>query len=189
MLLSLRRPDEPRLRQLVAAQAGARLSYPEVGATLGPELPAGYHHDRHRVVVGRGGRAFQRAVTGLRRWEAHAAAGATVRPVDPPIAIGTDVVLVLRAIAVYVIAACRIVAVVDEPARFGFAYGTLPIHPERGEEAFVVERTADDDVVFHVVAFSRGAIRSRDSARPSTAPSSGGPPRPISKASAASWRS
>jgi uncharacterized protein (UPF0548 family) len=37
----------------------------------------------------------------------------------------------------------RIVAVVHEPDRFGFAYGTLPGHPERGEEAFLVERHAD----------------------------------------------
>ena len=43
----------------------------------------------------------------------------------------------------------------DEPSRAGFAYGTLPGHPEQGEEAFVV-RLMDDGVVrFDVVAFSR----------------------------------
>ena len=30
------------------------------------------------------------------------------------------------------VAVCRIVAVVDEPDRYGFAYGTLPGHTERG---------------------------------------------------------
>jgi uncharacterized protein (UPF0548 family) len=46
--------------------------------------------------------------------------------------------------------------VVDEPHRFGFAYGTLPGHPESGEEAFVIDDT-DQGVVFQIVAFSRPA--------------------------------
>ncbi len=46
---------------------------------------------------------------------------------------------------------CRITAVIDEPNAFGFAYGTLSVHPERGEESFVVSR-ADDGIVSFVVA-------------------------------------
>jgi uncharacterized protein (UPF0548 family) len=49
----------------------------------------------------------------------------------------------------------RVVYVVDEPSRRGFAYGTLPGHPERGEEAFIVERLADDSVWLVIRAFSR----------------------------------
>jgi uncharacterized protein (UPF0548 family) len=52
-------------------------------------------------------------------------------------------------------APCRIVSVVDEQARWGFAYGTLSGHPEQGEEAFVVSISADETVRFEVVAFSR----------------------------------
>jgi uncharacterized protein (UPF0548 family) len=51
----------------------------------------------------------------------------------------------------------RVVYVVDEPGRRGFAYGTLPGHPERGEEAFVVERMADGSVWLVIRAFSRPA--------------------------------
>lgn len=51
--------------------------------------------------------------------------------------------------------ACRIVYVVDEPGAFGFAYGTLPAHPEQGEEAFVVRRDAGGAVTFAITAFSR----------------------------------
>jgi uncharacterized protein (UPF0548 family) len=54
-------------------------------------------------------------------------------------------------------APCRVVYVVDEPGRRGFAYGTLPGHPERGEESFVVSIDADDVVEFTVTAFSRPA--------------------------------
>ena len=44
----------------------------------------------------------------------------------------------------------------DEPDRYGFAYGTLPGHPERGEEAFVVERDKTG-AVFKIIVFSRPA--------------------------------
>jgi len=50
---------------------------------------------------------------------------------------------------------CRVVYVVDEPARKGFAYGTLPGHPARGEESFIVEHRPDDSVWLTIRAFSR----------------------------------
>ena len=53
------------------------------------------------------------------------------------------------------LAACRIVAVVDEPDRYGFAYGTLPAHPEEGEELFLVTRADDGTVRFEITVFSR----------------------------------
>jgi uncharacterized protein (UPF0548 family) len=49
----------------------------------------------------------------------------------------------------------RVVYVVDEPTRKGFAYGTLPRHPERGEEAFIVEHRDDGSVWLTIRAFSR----------------------------------
>ncbi len=48
----------------------------------------------------------------------------------------------------------RVVYVVDTPRRRGFAYGTLPGHPERGEELFVAEHHDDDSVSLTVTAFS-----------------------------------
>lgn len=49
----------------------------------------------------------------------------------------------------------RVVYVIDEPLRKGFAYGTLPGHPERGEEAFIVDYRDDDSVWLTIRAFSR----------------------------------
>jgi uncharacterized protein (UPF0548 family) len=46
------------------------------------------------------------------------------------------------------------VYVVDEPRRFGFAYGTLREHVERGEERFLVEHRPDDGVWYDLFAFS-----------------------------------
>ena len=53
----------------------------------------------------------------------------------------------------------RIVYLVDEPARAGFAYGTLPGHPEQGEEAFMITMDDAERVRFDIVAFSRPATR------------------------------
>jgi uncharacterized protein (UPF0548 family) len=47
--------------------------------------------------------------------------------------------------------------VTDDEDCVGFACGTLPRHPERGEEAFHVRRAADGEVTFDIVAFSRPA--------------------------------
>jgi uncharacterized protein (UPF0548 family) len=55
----------------------------------------------------------------------------------------------------WAVAVCRVVEVIDDPNRFGFAYGTLPLHLESGEELFVVERDEDDNVWFRIIAFSR----------------------------------
>jgi len=52
---------------------------------------------------------------------------------------------------------CRVVYEVAEPRRIGFAYGTLPGHPESGEECFVVELLDDGQVRLEITAFSRPA--------------------------------
>ena len=56
-----------------------------------------------------------------------------------------------------VVAPARVVYVVDEARRKGFAYGTLAGHPESGEEAFIVEQTDDGSVWLEIRAFSRPA--------------------------------
>jgi len=49
----------------------------------------------------------------------------------------------------------RVVYVVDEPHRRGFAYGTLHGHPESCEELFLVEQREDGTVWFVLRALSR----------------------------------
>lgn len=56
-------------------------------------------------------------------------------------------------------APARVVYVVDEPQRKGFAYGTIAGHPEDGEEAFLVEIWDDGSVWLVIRAFSRPANR------------------------------
>jgi uncharacterized protein (UPF0548 family) len=161
----LRRPSEARLAQILARMRDTPFTYDEVGATAAADhLPVGYHHVRAATVLGHGEAAFDAAVDGVRTWELHRRQGFRVVPdggEHPPIEVGTVAVVdVPLAGPVHVIAACRIAWVVDEPGRFGFGYGTLPVHPESGEEAFVVEREDDDAgdagaVRLSITAFSR----------------------------------
>jgi uncharacterized protein (UPF0548 family) len=58
-------------------------------------------------------------------------------------------------LGLWCLCSARIVYVVDEPNRFGFAYGTLPGHVESGEERSLVERTEDGTAWYDVRAFSR----------------------------------
>jgi uncharacterized protein (UPF0548 family) len=146
---------ESGLRSVLDGQADESLTYAEVGGTQLPGLPAGYNHDRYSVALG--DNSFDAAKRGIREWRAHVDSGVEVFPPGAAIEAGTNVVLGIRLGPLYAIAACRIVYVCDEVDRFGFAYGTLPEHPERGEEAFMIERDATGQVRFAITAFSRPA--------------------------------
>jgi uncharacterized protein (UPF0548 family) len=82
--------------------------------------------------------------------------GAHLIPENPPLEVGQVVVLALPLGPLTVIAPCRIVYTTDEADRFGFAYGTLPGHPERGEESFHIVRIPGK-ITFEIVAFSKPA--------------------------------
>lgn len=132
------------------------LTYPEVGLSLG-DLPNGYHHVERTAIVGRGQARFDEAAGRVMTWGMHRGAGLSVRPSSESVAEGVDAVLGLGWRSLSIKAPVRVVRVVDEPRRRGFAYGTLPGHPECGEESFVVELLDNDDVAMTIRAFSRAA--------------------------------
>ena len=133
-------------------------SYPEVGATRdgGAELPAGYAHLRHRTRVGSGPAAFAAAGEAVLTWRMHRAAGVRVTG-SARAEAGARVLVRLGPGPLALTAPCEVVWTVAEQRRAGFAYGTLPGHPECGEESFAVEQDDDGEVWFAVVAFSRPA--------------------------------
>ncbi|MGK5683177.1 DUF1990 family protein [Actinoplanes sp. URMC 104] len=146
-----------KVTRSLAELAAARLTYEEVGATRAESLPAGYGHVRRDVIIGTGPEVFERAVAALFEWRMHQKAGLAVIASSGSPAPGTDVVLRAGPAVLHVTIPCRVVYTVDEVGRRGFAYGTLPGHPERGEEAFIVHRTGAGDVQFRIRAFSRPA--------------------------------
>jgi uncharacterized protein (UPF0548 family) len=127
------------------------LTYSEVGATAGT-LPDGYHHIKKSAVIGRGRRRYEEAAAAGMRWGMLRGAGLRVEATSDIATAGADVIVHLGPVR----APCRVVYVVDEPDRSGFAYGTLPGHAESGEERFMVRYDpATEEVLAEVVAFSR----------------------------------
>jgi len=49
----------------------------------------------------------------------------------------------------------RVIEVIDTSTAAGFTYGTLPGHPENGEERFLVRLDSDGTVRAEIRAFSR----------------------------------
>ncbi|MDT9594445.1 DUF1990 domain-containing protein [Nocardioides zeae] len=119
----------------------------------------------HRArVVGHGAEAFAAARAALDDWQVQRRSGLRVLADGPALRVGTVAVVHLGAARLLggrlaVAAPTRVVAVVDDERRAGFAYGTLPGHPEAGEEAFVLTLADDGVVRFRVSAFSRPATR------------------------------
>ncbi len=129
------------------------LTYSDVGATAST-LPAGYHHVQKSAVIGRGRQRFEEAAAAGMRWGMLRGAGVKVRATTALAAVGSEVIVHLGPVQ----APCRVVYVVEEPDRGGFAYGTLPGHPESGEELFLVRYDpATEDVFAEVTAFSQHA--------------------------------
>jgi uncharacterized protein (UPF0548 family) len=100
---------------------------------------------------------FDRARRGLERWAAHRGSGVEIHPPNAPLAAGTTVAILTRQLGLWVLAACRVESVIDEPTRFGFVYATLPDHPEQGYESFIVHEV-DGKIIFEIDAVSRPGI-------------------------------
>lgn len=138
----------------LAALEELPLTYREVGATAAGELPAGYHHQYAERQIGTGQERFERAADAVMRWGMQRGSGLRVHASSDVAEV--DTVLVVR--MGFLPAPCRVVYVVDEPDMRGFAYGTLPGHPESGEERFIVRRDPTTSAVYaEVSAFSRPA--------------------------------
>lgn len=136
----------------------APFTYPEVGrsaATYPSGFPDGYHLVRHREVIGQGREHFAVAGERLLHWQMHARSGLQVAASSERVGVGEVVLLRLGAGRLSLRIPCRVIYMVQEPDRVGFGYGTLPGHPESGEESFLVELEASGAVVFTVAAFSR----------------------------------
>jgi uncharacterized protein (UPF0548 family) len=132
----------------------AEFTYAEVGATRDVD---GHPEDAFTLVE----RAelgdetvFEPATAFVLGFGMQRAVGFEVDSDDPVAREGAVVTLRARFGPLRIVAPTRVVYVIDEPDRGGFAYGTLPGHPESGEEVFLVERR-DGSTSVEVRAFSR----------------------------------
>jgi uncharacterized protein (UPF0548 family) len=142
-----------RVRRISAAHKNSKFSYREVGKTR-TLLPAEYHAQRDQFLLGEGSQVFFQARQAMRRWKMFDVPWVRLCWPDAPIRARSAVAIVAGGFGFWIVNLCRIVYVIDEPRRYGFAYGTLPEHVEAGEELFLVEWRDDHSVWYQVFAFS-----------------------------------
>jgi len=156
----LSKPSEEQIKSIIDRNRNAAFSYEPLGGTKnGPVPVSGYIWDHNRVLLGRGADTFAKAKLAMRSWKMFDFDWSHLCWPDAPIEAGNVVAARFSHFGFWSLNLCRIVYVLDdkEPIeRFGFAYGTLPEHAERGEERFSVEWNHDDDSVWYdILAFSR----------------------------------
>ena len=150
----LRRPSAGRLAAYLAREAAISFSYGDPGVSRQGRL-AGFDLDENAVTLGHGPAVFDAARAALLRWQQFPSGWTFIFPGDAPIVPGAVIAMTARVLGLWWPNSCRIVYTVDEPGRFGYAYGTLPGHVERGEELFLLEQAPDGMVTYHIRAVSR----------------------------------
>ena len=122
--------------------------------------PGGFQVDHNRVVIGKGHAVFEKACAAVRIWQMASLGWVSIYDASVPFAPGMTVAIVAEVFGVWFLNACRVVYTVDEQSdevwRYGFAYGTLSAHLERGEERFLVEWNRQSDLVcYDILAYSQ----------------------------------
>lgn len=132
-------------------------TYAEVGATQTGSLPDGYSHLNVRTHLGSGPGVLRAAAEALLDFRMHRAIPVQIKASVGRVETGAFVEVGMGVGRLRLTAPCRVVWVEEGRRRSGWAYGTLPGHPEHGEEAFVVEMDDAEEVWLTVTAFSRPA--------------------------------
>jgi uncharacterized protein (UPF0548 family) len=141
------------------------LSYDRVGSTRIADAEwtadhAGYRRYERTMRVGRGEESWRTASSAVLRWAVKTRSGFKVESEpgeDLRVRQGQDRVLVASLGPFTLREPVRVVAMIDEPTRCGFAYGTREGHPVSGEEAFIVHRSPDGQVWLTLRSLTRAA--------------------------------
>jgi uncharacterized protein (UPF0548 family) len=151
----LRRPSPQAIGDFVLVSQDRPLSYGPIG--LARSGGPGFTSDELRATIGSGEADYRRAVAALRGWRQFDLGWASVFPAAAPVDPGTVVAVLVQHLGFWSLNGARVVyAIGSEMATtFGYAYGTLDNHGERGEEIFEValdDRTGA--VTYHIRAAS-----------------------------------
>ena len=148
------RPSSAGLERLRRQAESKALTYDGAAGTVTGDYPVGYHEHGSELTVDADWDAARGAI---RQWAGHRSVGGVLAPRVPPLTVGSTMAFGVRVFGIWATGTCRVVEVIDSGTEFGFSYGTLPHHPEEGEELFAVRDNGNGTVTFRVAAFSRPA--------------------------------
>jgi uncharacterized protein (UPF0548 family) len=154
-MLLLKKPSDSYINEFVAKQSSLDVTYAQVLSTKNGAVPPGYGSDHVTVILGSGAQCFSLASQAVRNWHEFKVGWVQVYPKDVLLKPGNTVAVLAQFLGLWSLNACRILYVIDEETRFGFGYGTLPVHEEIGEERFLIEWDRSSDAVsYDILAFS-----------------------------------
>jgi len=150
------RPSPLEIHAFIESSHTQPLSYEPVG--IARTGCAGFQLDHQETIIGRGRTALERAMAALTEWEHFHLGWVEVFPARPAIAPGTVIAVLAQHLGFWSLNGCRVVYTIGQSNtdEFGFAYGTLDDHAERGEEIFKLSMRQDTgDVVYTIRAVSQ----------------------------------
>eukprot|EP01117_Protostelium_nocturnum_P014271 TRINITY_DN5425_c0_g1_i1.p1 TRINITY_DN5425_c0_g1~~TRINITY_DN5425_c0_g1_i1.p1 ORF type:complete len:218 (+),score=80.49 TRINITY_DN5425_c0_g1_i1:170-823(+) len=168
-MLYISKPNEEEVNRVLLEQKSKEFSYSPVGGSrdhrnreefLRDPKYSSFNVDSHRIALGKGEEIFERAKLGLKGWKQFELGWVHLYYPDSPLQPGTDVCILAKSGA-WNLSCCRVIYVFDEEIpesnlkRFGFAYGTLEQHVEKGEGRFTIEYNVNNQLVtFEILSYA-----------------------------------
>ncbi len=164
-MFALHKPSDAFIQNRLEAARNLPLTYgiPSVTEDESSIQYPGFTGDHTRSEIGHGEAVFAAAKAAFQNWQQFDLGW--VRVANPDARVDPDQLVAVEAhtpgfsrLGLWSVNISRILYVIDEPTRFGFAYGTTPLHVESGEERFLVELYPVSGAVFYdLLAISRPA--------------------------------
>jgi uncharacterized protein (UPF0548 family) len=162
-MFCITRPTRSDINRFIEMNKDSGFSYPHIGKTnrgfvitTKQSGTKAYNVDHNRVLIGQGDEDWEKAKHAVHNWKMFDMPWVDLCWPDSPIEEGQTVAVLIRHFGFYSLNAAQIVFVIDEWNRFGFAYGTLADHGERGEERFSVDfDQKSGEVWYDLYAFSK----------------------------------
>ncbi|MCP3977420.1 MAG: DUF1990 domain-containing protein [bacterium] len=156
-VLYLRGASDREAEELRSSMVSEPFSYGT--GILDGQAPSGMSDDRLDVVLGIGDEAWKRARRALDEWTHFDLPWAGVATGGGPAQPGQAVVVHARRLGIHMRVACRVLETHDtvgaDRLAYGFTYGSLRNHIERGEESFEVwHDLASDEVGYTIHAMA-----------------------------------
>lgn len=156
-----RNPTASEVSSVLEARRTASFTYDTLGMTASGIAPRGYDLDAYGITLGRGEATFERARLACAAFGMYPEGWTRVSALSP-VAPGMLFATVARHFGFWSLHPCRVIDVFDTTTeterRWGFYFGTLPGHGERGEERFTISHDLRlDQVRYSVCAMSQPA--------------------------------
>ena len=153
MLVKWNFPTNQQLDQFLIDSGKLPFNYQAIGQSeIGH--PKGYDLDFNQTTLGEGNACFEQAKKAIKAWQMFQLPWVKLYSDQTLIQEGALVSVNFCLFGLWWSNSCEIVYVIDEPNRFGFAYGTKD-HVESGEELFLVSKDEQGKVTYTIRAYSR----------------------------------